>query len=299
MGTVEKDPVTGRHTTGHEWDGIRELNTPLPRWWIVVFWVCVLWAVGYWVLMPSWPLRNGFTAGLLGYSSRAALDQELEAQAATRAVWRDRLVSLPAEAVEADPELLTYARAGGRIAFEENCAPCHGIGGAGAYGYPTLADDEWLWGGTLAEIEQTIKYGVRNANPNSHQSEMPRFGADGILTAEQIGQVADYVLTLADRAANPALPGAAIFADNCAVCHGENGEGTPAVGAPPLNNQIWLYASKLGNQSPEARATEIRATVISQVTRPRHGAMPAWSERLDPGTVRMLAVYVHTLGGGR
>ncbi|MFD2235569.1 cytochrome-c oxidase, cbb3-type subunit III [Phaeospirillum tilakii] len=299
MGTVEKDPVTGRHTTGHEWDGIRELNTPLPRWWVVVFWACVLWAIGYWVLMPTWPLRDDFTHGLLGYSSRGVLEQELALQRAERAAWRDRLVSLPIEAVEADPELLTYARAGGRIAFEENCAPCHGVGGVGAPGYPTLADDEWLWGGTLPEIEQTIKFGVRNSNPDSHQSEMPKFGADGILTPDQIEQVADYVLTLANRSPNPALPGAAIFAENCAVCHGEQGEGTPAVGAPPLNNQIWLYASKLTNQTPEVRAAEIRALVVRQVTRPSHGSMPAWSERLDPGTIRMLAVYVHTLGGGR
>lgn len=299
MTTVEKDPVTGRQTTGHEWDGIRELNTPLPRWWILVFWVCVLWSAGTWLLMPSWPLRNSFTAGLLGYSSRAALEQDLATQAVERALWRERLVSLPAEAVEADPELLTYARAGGRIAFEENCAPCHGVGGVGAFGYPTLADDEWLWGGTLAEIEQTIKFGARSGNPQGHVSEMPRFGADGILTPDQIEQVADYVLTLADRAPKPDLPGATLFAENCAMCHGESGEGNSTVGAPPLNNQIWLYASKLTNQSPEVRAAEIQATVIRQVTRPRHGAMPAWSERLDPGTIRMLAVYVHTLGGGR
>lgn len=299
MAPVEKDPVTGRYTTGHEWDGIRELNTPLPRWWILVFWVCVIWSIGYWILMPTWPLLNGYTPGILGYSSRADLETELAAQKASRAVWLNRIESLPAAAVEADSELLTYARAGGRIAFEENCAPCHGIGGVGAFGYPTLADDEWLWGGTIDEIEQTIKFGVRNSNPNSHQSEMPKFGADGILTPEQIEQVADYVLTVADRSPVATLPGAAIFAENCAVCHGEGGEGNKEIGAPALNNQIWLYASKLGNQTPEVRDAEIRAAVISQVTRPRHGAMPAWSERLGPGTIRMLAVYVHTLGGGR
>lgn len=299
MASVEKDPVTGRYTTGHEWDGIRELNSPLPRWWILVFWVCVIWSIGYWILMPSWPLLNGYTPGVLGYSSRADLEGEIAAQKAERAVWLNRIESMPAAAIETDPELLTYARAGGRIAFDENCAPCHGIGGVGAFGYPTLADDEWLWGGTIDEIEQTIKFGVRNSNPNSHQSEMPKFGADGILTPEQIEQVADYVLTVADRAPVATLPGAAIFAENCAVCHGETGDGNKEIGAPALSNQIWLYASKLGNQKPEVRHAEIRATVISQVTRPRHGAMPAWSERLAPGTIRMLAVYVHTLGGGR
>lgn len=286
METGEYDPVTGRRTTGHEWDGISELNTPLPRWWLLVFWVCVLWAVGYWLFMPAWPLENGFTRGLLGYSSRAALEEQLAAQRAQRAPWLDRIRALPVAAIEADPELLTYVRAGGRIAFNENCAPCHGVGGVGAYGYPILVDDEWLWGGTLSEIEQTILYGVRNANPNSHQSEMPRFGADGILTPDQIGQVADYVVTMSERRPDAALPGAALFADNCAVCHGESGGGTKELGAPPLNNQIWLYKGG-------------REAIVAQVTRPRHGAMPAWSERLEPATIKILAVYVHTLGGGR
>jgi cytochrome c oxidase cbb3-type subunit 3 len=299
MATKEKDPVTGQHTTGHEWDGIKELNTPLPKWWVYVFWASVVWAVGYWVMMPAWPMVNGYTKGLLGYSSRATLEDDLAAQRLGRKAWLDRIESADAAIIERDSELLRYAIAGGRIAFNDNCAACHGVGGVGAYGYPTLADDEWLWGGTLAEIEQTIKFGVRNANPNSHQSEMPKFGADGILTTEQIGQVADYVLTVADRTPVSTLPGAAIFAENCSVCHGEGGEGNKDIGAPALNNQIWLYASKLGNQTPEIRAAEIRGVVIGQVTRPRHGAMPAWSERLGPGTIRMLAVYVHTLGGGR
>ncbi len=293
MATIEKDSVSGQSTTGHEWDGIKELNTPLPKWWVYVFWACVVWSIGYWVVYPSWPTLNGYTPGIgLGsvvpanWTARGQLDGDLVAQKAGRAAWLSKIEASSVDAIEKDKDLLRYAMAGGKIAFNENCAPCHGVGGVGAYGFPTLADDEWLWGGSLADIEQTIKFGVRNTNANSRQSEMPKFGADGILKDDQIAAVADYVVSVASKAPAKGSAGEAVYAENCAVCHGEDGSGNKEVGAPALNNQIWLY--KGGKDG-----------VVAQVTKPKHGSMPAWSERLDASTVKLLAVYVHNLGGGK
>ncbi len=287
MASVEKDQVSGQNTTGHEWDGIKELNTPLPKWWVYVFWVCVIWSVGYWIAMPTWPTISDYSRGMLGFSSRADLDNELKAQKASRAHWLDKIQAASVEDIAKDKTLLNYAMAGGKIAFGENCSACHGSGGVGVAGaYPRLVDDEWIWGGTLADIQQTISYGVRNSNPNSHQSEMPKFGADGLLTPEQISQVADYVVSMATKAPAAGSPGEAIFAEQCVVCHQEGGVGSKDVGAPALNNNLWLY--KGGKDG-----------VTAQVTNPKHGSMPAWSERLDETTIKMLTVYVHSLGGGQ
>ncbi|MGE5504586.1 MAG: cytochrome-c oxidase, cbb3-type subunit III [Actinomycetota bacterium] len=286
MATIEKDAVSGQNTTGHEWDGIKELNTPLPKWWVYVFWATVIWAIAYWVVYPTWPTATGYTKGMFNYSSRGALEDELKAQKVARSAWLSKIEKASVEEIEKDKSLLQYAMVGGKVAFGENCSACHGSGGVGGPGYPRLADDEWLWGGTLADIETTIKFGVRNSNANSRNSAMPNFGGDKLLTAEQIGQVADYVVTVSNKAPNASLPGAAIFAEQCAACHAEDGSGNKDFGAPPLNNQIWLY--KGGKDG-----------IVAQVTNPKHGSMPAWSERLDATTIKMLAVYVHNLGGGK
>lgn len=286
MATVEKDSVSGQNTTGHEWDGIKELNTPLPKWWVYVFWATVVWAVGYWFMYPAWPLLNGYTQGSLGYSSRGELANELDAQKKARSGWLSKIDAAEPGAIEKDKDLLRYAMAGGKIAFNENCAPCHGTGGVGVPGaYPTLADDEWLWGGTLADIEQTIKYGVRSTHKDTRASEMPKFGES--LKPEQIAAVAEYVVSLASKAPAKGSAGEAVFAENCAACHAEDGSGQIAMGAPALNNQIWLFVK--GNKE----------SVAAQVASPKHGAMPAWADRLDASTVKMLAVYVHNLGGGK
>ncbi|MBC7951980.1 MAG: cytochrome-c oxidase, cbb3-type subunit III [Rhodospirillaceae bacterium] len=287
MASLEKDSVSGQYTTGHEWDGIKELNTPLPKWWVYVFWATVIWAIAYWVAMPAWPTVNGYTQGMLGYSSRGDLDNELKLQKAARSQWLTKMQAASVEDIAKDKTLLNYAMVGGKIAFGDNCAPCHGTGGVGVAGaYPRLADDEWIWGGTLADIAQTIKYGVRNTNANSHVSEMPKFGADALLTKEQIDQVADYVVSLASKAPAAGSPGEAIFAEQCVACHQDGGVGSKDVGAPALNNNIWLY--KGGKDG-----------VVAQIASPKHGAMPAWSERLDEATIKMLTVYVHSLGGGK
>lgn len=282
---IERDALTGTDTTGHEWDGLKELNTPLPKWWLYVFVATVIWAIGYCVWMPSIPYFSGYFPGIGGYSTRSNVAAEIATIDQLHKSVMDDIAAMPIAEVAQNPKLKPVALAAGHIAFANNCQPCHGAEGSGRPGgFPVLADDDWLWGGTLEAIQQTITHGVRS-NPDARQSEMPRFG-DGLLTATEITSVADYVLSLSGRA-GPAdiAPGAAIFADNCAVCHGDTGRGNQELGAPNLADALWLYGSD-------------RASIIGQIAAPRYGVMPAWSPRLDDATVKSLALYVHTLGGG-
>jgi len=284
-GRKDIDPVTGIATTGHEWDGLRELNTPLPRWWLWLFYLTIVWSIGYWIVYPAWPLLTTSTQGVFGYHTRSAVADDLEALKRQRGPMVEKLAAASLSSIVADPQLLDFARAQGRVAFADNCAPCHGAGGGGTKGYPNLNDDDWLWGGDLATIQTTITHGARDpSDGQTRQSQMPAFGRDGILTAEQIGEVADHVLSLSGKARDNA-GGAQLFEQNCAVCHGPAGKGTRAVGAPDLSDAIWLYGGT-------------RQDVIAQVTNPRMGTMPAWGRRLDPVTIKMLAAYVHSLGGG-
>lgn len=285
---IEKDAVTGVETTGHEWDGIKELDNPLPKWWVYVFYATIVWSVIWWILYPSWPLFGTYFSGLLGYNQRDALQEQLASARAAQARWLEAIAASDTAAIERDPELLAFAMRGGEVAFKDNCAPCHGLGGAGQLFYPALADDDWLWGGTLEDIEYTVRHGIRfYADPDTRDSQMPAFGADGILEPEQIADVVQYVLSLSGRATDPeaATRGQEVFLDNCAACHGEDGKGMREVGAPNLTDEIWLYGGE-----PE----QIRA----QIERPRHGVMPPWNARLADEVVKMVTVYVHNLGGG-
>jgi len=282
---IEKDSVTGRDTTGHDWDGVKELNTPLPTWWVYTFYATIVFAVVYCVLYPALPSLSGHTEGTLGYTSRGALTGELAQQARDRAKFVDRIRSASLEQVRQDPELLNFAVAGGRSAFQTNCMQCHGAGGAGSPGFPNLVDDDWLWGGKLDQIHQTIQYGIRNANEKSRNTLMPRYGADGLLTAEQVGQVTDYVLSLSGKA-KAAPEGAKLYAEQCAACHQANGKGNEEMGAPDLTDGLWLYGGA-------------REAIYRSIFYARNGSMPAWGERLDDATIKMLSLYVHTLGGGK
>jgi cytochrome c oxidase cbb3-type subunit 3 len=285
---VEKDAVTGTATTGHEWDGIKELDTPLPRWWVLTFYATIAWAFGYWILYPAWPMLHDYTRGVLGYSVYTELPKQMAEARAKQAVYLDRIQAASLQEIMADKALLDFAVAGGRAAFADNCAPCHGAGGAGAKGYPNLADDDWVWGGDPDTVYTTIRYGVRSTAENTRQSDMPRFGADRILTAEQINDAAEYVLSLSGAGTDKeaAERGAPIFAENCAVCHGEKGEGNHDLGAPRLNDSIWLYGGD-------------KADVVQTITNARRGVMPTWVGRLSDTTIKMLTVYVHSLGGGQ
>ncbi len=284
---IEKDAHTGTETTGHEWDGIRELNTPLPKWWLNTLYVCCAWAAVMCLLYPSIPGIHGYWHGLLGYSTRAAAMQGWHAMQAQHGPAMAQIEKLPIEAVVKDPALLATAEQDGRIVFANNCQPCHGQNGAGRIGYPALGDDVWLWGGKLADIQTTITHGIRSADPDARQSLMPSFGTDNILKPEQIEAVADYVGVWwgVVKPDTDVSVGAKIFADNCAACHGDKGQGNRDFGAPPLNAHIHLYGGS-------------RAAIVAQVTHPRNGVMPNWNARLDPATIKSVAIYVHSLGGG-
>ena len=285
----EIDHVTGRATTGHEWDGIKELNTPLPRWWVLTFYATIIWAIGYWVIYPAWPLVTGYTAGVLHYTNRAAVAEDLAKLEAMRGEKMKVLASASLADIEKDPALLALARARGKTVFGDNCAPCHGTGAAGAKGFPNLNDDDWLWGGSLDQIMQTIQFGARSGNAKAHEGQMLAFGRDGILKKEEITTVANYVRSLSGLSTAPGFDAAAgkkIFAENCASCHGDAGKGNLEFGAPNLTDQIWLYGSD-------------QATIEETITNGRAGVMPAWIGRLDPVTIKALTVYVHSLGGGK
>jgi cytochrome c oxidase cbb3-type subunit III len=288
-GHSEIDKQSGTATTGHEWDGIKELNTPLPRWWIITFYACIVWAVGYWIVYPAWPLVSGYTSGVLHYSSHADVAVELANLEKIRGAKMVTLGAASLAEIEKDPALLALARARGKAVFGDNCAPCHGSGAAGAKGYPNLNDDDWLWGGSLDQIKQTIEFGARWGHAKTHESAMLAFGKEGILKSAEIVTVANYVRSLSGLPTSQGfdpVAGRKIFADNCVSCHGDAGKGNQEVGAPNLTDKIWLYGSD-------------EATIIETITNGRSGVMPAWTGRLDPSTIKAMAVYVHSLGGGQ
>ena len=282
------DDVSGTETTGHEWDGIKELNTPLPRWWLTVFYACIAFAVGYWILMPSWPTLHGYTHGLLGMSERKSVAMELHKLQVFRATEASGLDKMSLTQIVHDPKALQFALAEGKSVFGDNCAPCHGSGAQGSRGYPNLNDDDWLWGGTLADIQHTITVGVRSTSPDTRQSQMPAFGRDKLLKPAQINDLTEYVVHLSGRPANAAAVARAkpLFETNCAICHGPNGKGNQMFGAPNLTDAIWLYGPK-------------RADIHDQIVNGHGGVMPTWAGRLSPETIKSLAVYVHSLGGGQ
>lgn len=283
----EIDDVTGAQTTGHEWDGIKELNRPLPKWWLYVLYATIVWSVAYWVVYPAWPTLSGYTQGVFGYSVRREVMDNVKTAKAAQAGINDAIASASLTEIKADPKLLDAAMAGGRAAFGDNCGPCHGRGAQGAKGFPNLNDDDWIWGGKLDDIHETISHGVRNGTSDARDSAMPRFGLDGTLTAAQIGDTAEYVLSLSGKGTDQTAAdrGKPVFAENCAACHGEDGKGNRDVGAPNLADAVWLYGSA-------------KADVVKSIETGRGGVMPRWADRLDAATIKKLAVYVHALGGG-
>jgi cytochrome c oxidase cbb3-type subunit III len=280
------DEISGVETTGHEWDGIRELNNPMPRWWVWCFYLTIIWAIGYTIAYPAWPLLTENTKGLLGWSSRADFAGEMVEAKTAQSVYLDKIAASSLADIQADNELLQFAVAGGSAAFKVNCIQCHGSGASGGAGFPNLNDDDWLWGGSADDIYTTITHGIRFADDaDTRLSEMPAY-AD-MLQSQEIKQVAAYVVSLTGtpRDASMVEPGKQIFADNCASCHGEDAKGNREFGAPNLADAIWLKV-----EGEDGIAAQVRA--------PKHGVMPAWGERLGDATVKQLALFVHSLGGG-
>ena len=287
---IQVDKVSGQATTGHEWDGIRELNTPLPRWWLWTFYACIAFAFVYWIFYPSWPLASSFVPGVLGQTNRAAVLADVAFSNQVRKDMTADLQKASLQQIADNPRMLELALAEGKAAFANNCTPCHGAGGQGQKGYPNLTAGRWLWGGHLDQIQATLTHGIRwSDDPDTRTSMMPAFGKDGILKADQIQQVANYVRSLAGAPPEQGVDvaaGKAIFAENCVACHGEDGKGNLDMGAPNLTTKVWLY----GNDIKDLTYT---------ITNARNSVMPAWNKRLDPETIKSLAVYVHSLGGGQ
>lgn len=286
------DEVSGVETTGHSWDGIKELNNPLPRWWLYVFYASIVWAIGYMIFMPAIPSLPGMgvnnTPGLRGHSDRAQVAQEVAELRSGRSEAASQLVTASLSEIENDLTLQQFALAMGESAFGDNCATCHGAGGRGAKGYPMLADDIWLWDGTLEGIETTLRHGIRHTDdPDTRRNSMPAYGRDGMLTPKEIDDLVQYVLNLSGREADQAAidRAAPIFATQCVTCHGADGKGNRQLGAPNLTDHEWLFGGE---------PRDIQQTIYSA----RNAHMPAWQGRLDDPTIKALAVYVHSLGGG-
>ena len=284
----EVDEGSGVETTGHSWDGIKELNNPLPRWWLWTFYLCILFAIGYVIAYPAIPGLRTASKGLLGWSSRADIRQELSAAEQANSAIVTKIKSSSITDILTDAKLRTFAVAAGSATFKVRCATCHGSGAQGSPGFPNLNDNTWLWGGKPDEILQTITHGIRDSSDkDTRTSQMPAFGQAKILTSDQILAVANYVLQISRQEADvaQATAGAKIFTDNCAACHGDKGEGKKDFGAPQLNDAIWLYKGDLN-------------AILQQINNPHHGVMPAWGGRLGDVSVKELAAYVHSLGGG-
>ncbi|MDX8461751.1 cytochrome-c oxidase, cbb3-type subunit III [Mesorhizobium humile] len=286
MSNEHIDEISGVTTTGHEWDGIKELNNPLPRWWVITFYITIAWAIAYTIAYPAWPMLSSATRGVLGFSSRNDVKNELAAAEAAKAKYVAAIQSKTVSEIAADDALREFAVAAGGAAFKVNCVQCHGSGAQGSTDFPNLNDDDWLWGGKAEQIQQTITHGIRfAADADTRQSEMPAF-VDA-LKPDQIAQVSAFVASLSGPVRDKSLiaPGAKVFADNCVACHGDNAKGNRDLGAPDLTDAIWLHGSG-------------EAAIASQVRTPKNGVMPAWVGRLGETTVKELAVYVHSLGGG-
>lgn len=273
-------------TTGHEWDGIQEYNNPLPRWWLWTFYLTIIWGIGYTIAYPAWPLIKEATPGLLGYSTRAELAEEIAAFEDANREIETRLVSTELTEIAANPELNQFAINAGAAVFRTWCSQCHGSGANGSKGYPNLLDDDWLWGGDIEGIHATIAHGIRyEADPDTRYSEMPQFG--DILTEEEIQQLVAYVRNISGHEADAMMveAGSTLFLDNCSSCHGEDGKGMRDLGAPNLTDAIWLWG-------------EDENALTETISNSRFGVMPAWTERLSEADIRAVSIFVHSLGGG-
>ena len=280
------DDVTGIDTTGHSWDGIKELNNPLPRWWLWTFYLTIIWGLGYTVAYPAWPLINSATSGLLGYSTRGEVAQDIARFQDANADIMAELAVADLETLDQNPELMRFATSAGAAVFRNNCSQCHGSGAAGAVGYPNLLDDDWLWGGDFENISYTVRHGIRNEEDwDARYSEMTAF--DDILSKGEIHAVVNHVLAISGQnhdAAQAAI-GSELFLDNCAACHGDAGTGNRDLGAPNLTNNLWLYGGDT-------------ATLEQTIRYARFGVMPPWGTRLTEAEIRAVTAYVHQLGGG-
>ncbi|RYZ14786.1 MAG: cytochrome-c oxidase, cbb3-type subunit III [Alphaproteobacteria bacterium] len=291
MSVEERDPVSGERLTGHDWNGIKELDTPVPRGILIFVIITHIIAVVYWFLTPAWPFGESYTRGLLGIDQRKTVEEQIVASTTQRAAWSKQIETADFATIQADANLMSIVRSTGHQLFGDNCAACHGIDGKGRANYPNLTDDDWQWGGDVQRIAETISVGVNTANPGTRLAEMPRFGVDQMLPGEDIEKAASYIYSLSnpDHAttgtAERIAAGREVFVANCATCHGDDARGKSDVGAPNLTDKRWLYGGEM-------------ETIIATIHGGRRGHMPTWDQRLTLTEIKILALYVHSLGAG-
>ncbi len=284
--TKKNNIKTKPETTGHSWDGLEEYNTPAPRWWLVVWLICIIYAIGYWFVYPTWPTLSGNTKGLKNWTQQSQLAESQNEITKRQNVYLEKFNKASFAEIKKDKDLMEFAINGGKAAFQNNCAMCHGTGAAGQKGFPNLNDDDWLWGGKVEDIYTTLLYGIRSNHDKARESAMPAFGLDKILTRDEIEKVADYVLAFPNgQDQSKMIEGKTIFENNCVACHTASGKGNRELGAPNLTDKIWLYGGS-------------KEDIIYTIRYSRAGVMPYWNGRLDNDTIRQLAVYIHSLGGG-
>ena len=290
MAVSERDPHSGHMTTGHEWNGIKELNTPVPKavWLFLI--LTVIFSIGYWILMPAWPLGKTHTRGLLDNDQREIIARRVSAAAEARSNWMHQIGAMSYGQISANPKLMAYVREDGHRLFGDNCAACHGMDAKGNSGFPNLTDRDWLWGGSPDTIAHTIEVGINSpASKDTRVSQMLAFGKDGTLDNDAVLAVADYVKTLSDPAwakgkAASVAKGREVFAANCVACHGDQGHGNLQVGAPNLTDQTWLYGGDI-------------SAIYTTIYEGRQGEMPAWAHRLSPVDRKILTLYLLDRGG--
>jgi cytochrome c oxidase cbb3-type subunit 3 len=288
MEVEERDPVTGRLTTGHEWNGIKELYTPVPR--VVIFFLIVmtLFAVGYWILMPAWPLGRTYTKGLLGVDQKTTVERQVEEASAARSAWTQQIDTLDFAAIKADPVLMQYVRDAGSTLFGDNCAACHGTRGTGGKGFPDLTAGAWLWGGEPETVAETLRVGINSTHDEARVSQMLAFGRDGTLNLAQIDDVLAYVQSLGGSsdvtAASPeaVVRGKEVFVQNCVTCHGDDAKGKRDMGAPDLTDASWIYGGD-------------RQSIHTTIYAGHQGQMPSWEQRLSTTQRKILTLYVLSL----
>jgi cytochrome c oxidase cbb3-type subunit 3 len=280
-----KKSIESFEVTGHSWDGVSEYNIPAPRWWLIVWIICIIWAAIYWFFYPTWPTLSGNTKGSLNWTKFSELSSEQKIIEDKKIVYLEQMSKKSLEEIRQDEKLMQFALNTGKSAFRENCSACHGQGAQGYKGYPNLNDDDWLWGGKLSDIYQTLLYGIRSGHDSARVNQMPSFGLDKVLKKAEINDTIEYVLSLSNKAEFNAN-GEAIFKANCVACHGNEAKGNQALGAPNLTDAIWLYGSD-------------KKDIYYTIYYARAGVMPFWNNRLDDNTIKSLTLYVHSLGGGK
>lgn len=283
MNRPERDPVTGQITTGHEWNGIKELNSPVPRIVFAALLLGAIYLVISTILLPAWPGITGYTRGLLGIDQRDIVTREVEQARMERAEWTAAIDAQPLEASLADPALMDIVRETGRTLFGDNCAACHGTEGTGGPGFPNIAEAPLMWGEGLDTLHETIRVGINSTHPETRFAQMLAFGRDGMLPRGDIVALTGYVLSLSDPGTvepDPAVE--ETFAFNCASCHGDDARGVTDFGAPDLTDPHWTFGGS-------------RDAVFSSIFNGRAGHMPHWEDRLSGTETRLLALFVHDM----